>query len=385
MKKKIFYWSPCLNPVGTIKSTINSATSLSKYSEEYDVSIINVCGEWDSYSKLLEKNSIKIIRLNLKYFKFLPKRGYLASRMSYIIIFLLSFFPLLALLKKEEPNTIILHLITSLPLTLLSLFTFKTKFILRISGYPKLNFLRKAFWRKVSTKLSCVTSPTIGLKLDLLSNNIFPYNKILHLPDAIIEVNKIPDLLNYDTADINLPKNKKIIISAGRLTKQKNFSYLINEFFEFSKECKEYILLIVGDGEERKSLDRIVKKNKLEKIVFLIGYKNNIYNYMKKSNIFVLSSLWEEVGFVMVEAAMNNLFVIASDCPNGPKEFLNQGKNGILFKNNTRNGLYKSLLEYNRLTKKKIYSDRVKLKKNSKKYTKFRHFVELNKILKLEP
>ena len=106
---------------------------------------------------------------------------------------------------------------------------------------------------------------------------------------------------------------------------------------------------------------------------------------MKKSNIFVLSSLWEEVGFVMVEAAMNNLFVIASDCPNGPKEFLNQGKNGILFKNNTRNGLYKSLLEYNRLTKKKIYSDRVKLKKNSKKYTKFRHFVELNKILKLEP
>ena len=49
MKKNIFYWSPCLNPVGTIRSTINSATSLKKFNPNYDVSIINVCGEWDDY------------------------------------------------------------------------------------------------------------------------------------------------------------------------------------------------------------------------------------------------------------------------------------------------------------------------------------------------
>ena len=132
-----------MNPVGTIKSTINSAASLSKYSEEYEVSIINACGEWDNYSNLLKKYSINIIKLNSNYFRFLPKKGYLRSRFSYIIIYLLSFFSLLKLLRQEQPNIIILHLITSLPLTLLSLFTFKTKFILRISGYPKLNFLRK--------------------------------------------------------------------------------------------------------------------------------------------------------------------------------------------------------------------------------------------------
>ncbi len=383
MKKKIFYWSPCLNPVGTVKSTINSATSLSKYSKEYKVYVINACGEWDEHSKLLEKNSIKIIKLNFSYFKFLPKRGYLSSRFSYLVIYLFSFFPLLALLKKEKPNVIILHLITSLPLTLLSLFNFKTKFILRISGYPKLNLLRKFFWRKASKKLSCITSPTLGLKSELLTNNIFLNNKILYLPDAIIEMKKIPNLLNSEITSINLPKNKKMIISAGRLTKQKNFSYLIKEFFEFSKKCEEYILLIVGDGEERKNLENLVKQNNLENKVFLPGYKHNVYNYMKKSNVFVLSSLWEEVGFVMVEAAINNLYVIASDCPNGPKEFLNQGKNGILFKNNVRNQLCESLLKYNRLTKIKIFSDKLQLKKNAKKYTKFSHFIELNKILKL--
>lgn len=383
MKKKIFYWSPCLNPVGTIKSTINSAASLSKYSEEYEVSIINACGEWDNYSNLLKKYSINIIKLNSNYFRFLPKKGYLSSRFSYIIIYLLSFFSLLKLLRHEQPNIIILHLITSLPLTLLSLFTFKTKFILRISGYPKLNFLRKFFWAKLSKKLVCVTSPTIDLKLELETNNIFPNCKILYLPDAIIEVNTVPNLLSQETINENFPKNKKAIISAGRLTRQKNFSYLINEFFKFSKEYKEYVLLIIGDGEEKKNLEDAIKKNNLENKVFLLGYKHNIYDYMKNGDIFVLSSLWEEVGFVMVEAAINNLYIIASDCPNGPKEFLNQGRNGILFKNNTKNELYKSLLKYNTLTRKKIFSDKLELKKNAKKYTKFRHFVELNKIFKL--
>ena len=49
--------------------------------------------------------------------------------------------------------------------------------------------------------------------------------------------------------------------------------------------------------------------------------------------------LWEDVGFVIVEAAMSNAYVISSDCPNGPKEFLNDGKNGLLFKNNHKNHL----------------------------------------------
>ena len=153
MKKKIFYWSPCLNPVGTIKSTINSAISLKKFNQDYDVSIINACGEWDEYTETLNKNSVNLIDWNFKYFKILPKRGYLGSRISYIIIFVLSFFPLFILLKKQKPDKIMLHLITSLPLTLLNLSKFKTEFILRISGYPRLNVIRKFFWKTISNKI----------------------------------------------------------------------------------------------------------------------------------------------------------------------------------------------------------------------------------------
>ena len=75
---------------------------------------------------------------------------------------------------------------------------------------------------------------------------------------------------------------------------------------------------------------------------------------MKNSEIFVLSSLWEEVGFVIVEAAMCNAYIISSDCPNGPREFLNNGNNGLLFKNNLNKSLFKTLNDYCKLDKKKF-------------------------------
>ena len=50
MKKNIFYWSPCLTPVGTVKSTMNSASSMATYGKDkFEVTIINACGVWDDY------------------------------------------------------------------------------------------------------------------------------------------------------------------------------------------------------------------------------------------------------------------------------------------------------------------------------------------------
>ena len=104
---------------------------------------------------------------------------------------------------------------------------------------------------------------------------------------------------------------------------------------------------------------------------------------MRNCEIFILSSLWEEVGFAMVEAAICNSYIISSDCPNGPREFLNNGENGILFKNNTNKSLLKSLIKYASLDKKKIFRDKVILKKNSSKYTMFKHYLALKRILKV--
>ena len=100
---------------------------------------------------------------------------------------------------------------------------------------------------------------------------------------------------------------------------------------------------------------------------------------MLKADIFILSSLWEEVGFVIVEAALSNLLVISSNCPNGPREFLSDGSAGYLFSNNKKNAL-KDLfhdIENDNLQK------RIKAKKNSLIYTRFRHYLALKRILSL--
>ncbi len=373
MKKKIFYWSPCLDRVGTVISTINSAISLSKYNKNNDVRIINACGEWDQYKELLNKNSICLIDLNFKYFKVLPKRGFISSRFSYIIIYLLSFFPLYFLLKKEQPKKIVLHLITSLPLTLLYLFKFKSDFILRISGYPKLNIIRKFFWNSVSKKLKFVTCPTLDLKKDLENLNLFDSSNLHYLPDAIIEIKNLKKKPKLPI-DFNLSKNKKVVLSVGRLTKQKNFSYLIEEFSDFLKVNNDYVMFILGEGEDKAKLNRLINDKGLEEKIFLLGFKKDVYSFMRNSEIFILSSLWEEVGFVMIEAAICNSYIISSDCPNGPKEFLNNGKNGILFKNNSKKALLKGLINYSRLDKEKIFADKVILKKKTSKHTMFKHF-----------
>ena len=106
----------------------------------------------------------------------------------------------------------------------------------------------------------------------------------------------------------------------------------------------------------------------------------NVFKYFKNGEAFILSSLWEEVGFVMVEAALTNLFIISSNCPNGPTEFLSEGRHGILFESNKKNDLSNSLIKYASL--KDIEKHKLEIKKNTKKYTKYRHFLKLKNILK---
>ena len=113
----------------------------------------------------------------------------------------------------------------------------------------------------------------------------------------------------------------------------------------------------------------------------LLNYTDNIYYYMKNSKAFILSSLWEEVGFVIVEAAVCNTFVISSNCKNGPKEFLMDGKAGLLFENNENEGLFKKLKDFKKLEENEIYEKKVLAKKNSVKFSMFRHFLSLKNII----
>ncbi len=377
MKKKIFYWSPCLNRVGTLYSTINSAISVKKYSKNnYEPIIINSCGEWDNYLEFFKEYNIKIINFyNINYFKYLPKQGYIGSRLSYFIIYLFSFIPLLKLSIKNTDNILIAHLITSLPLSIVTLFNIKIRLILRISGYPRLNFLRFWFWKICSNKISTITCPSLATLSKINSINLFNQNKIVYLPDAIININKIKNKASKHI------KKYKYILAVGRLTKQKNFNYLLKEYEKFLKINKKYRLIILGEGDQKKQLIKICQLKNITKYVDFKGQVDDVHTFMKNADVFVLTSLWEDPGFVIVEAGFSNLFVISSDCDNGPKEFLNNGDGGILFKSNKENELFNSLVKFENMDEIEKLKKKTRLKKKIKEYSIFSHFKVLNVIL----
>ena len=118
-------------------------------------------------------------------------------------------------------------------------------------------------------------------------------------------------------------------------------------------------------------------KNKIN----LIKYQKNIYTFIKNSIGLISSSLWEDPGFVMVEAAASNTFVISSDCPCGPKEFVGNNS-GLLFKNNNLNSLEENILKYLAMESDQIRKYKVNAKRKSINFTKLRHYNILVNYLK---
>ena len=190
-QKKIYYWSPFLSPIATCKAVINSANSLVEFSSNYESSVLNFFGEFDKFAKINEKKKIKFINYYSSFVNFLPYKGKIKSRFSFLIIFILGFFPLKKILLKNKPDFLIIHLITSLPLILLLLFKFETKFILRISGYPQMNFLRKLLWKKAFKKIHLITCPTKNTFNYIKNLNLIDSSRIKLLYDPIIKVQEI--------------------------------------------------------------------------------------------------------------------------------------------------------------------------------------------------
>jgi len=380
---KLYYWSPFISKIATEKAVINSIKSVTKFSKEkISPYLLDIIGEWDLQKKDLINNNIKIIDLlNFKLSKYLPKYGFLKSRFSYIVVFFFSIFKLHKMLKKEKPEYLMIHLMTFIPLLLLLFFNYETKFILRISGYPKLNYLRSFFWKIVGKKIYLITTPTFST-LDLLNKfEIFDIDKIKYLPDPILNIDEITKKkLDNNISNKELFK-EKTIISIGRLTKQKNFEFLIKAFNKIMDEYPNFSLLILGEGEKRKTLEILIKKLNLDNKVFLIGHEQNIYKYLKRAEMFILSSLWEDPGFVLIEAGYSNKIVLSSDCPNGPKEILNNNQNGFLYKKNSLDSFVKKFKEIQNTNEEEILKKKILFKKKLKEFTLFNHYKILNSIL----
>tara|TARA_B100001175_G_C19260764_1_gene519302 strand:- start:26 stop:685 length:660 start_codon:yes stop_codon:yes gene_type:complete len=217
-----------------------------------------------------------------------------------------------------------------------------------------------------------ITTPTVATK-DYLKK-IFKKSDIRLLRDPILNVEKIK------LKKILKNRNEKKFLAIGRLTKQKNFIFLFESFKILIQQNPKIYLYILGDGEEYEKLNDFINKNNLQNNIFLEGYKSNVYEYLSNSDAFILSSLWEDPGFVLIEAAYANTTIISSNCFNGPSEILEGGKNGFLFKSNDKDDFLNVFSKFENSNSSIINQKKIDSKKMSRKYSLFSHFLELKKL-----
>lgn len=120
-----------------------------------------------------------------------------------------------------------------------------------------------------------------------------------------------------------------LILGVGRLTKQKDFESLIRAFKKV-REQKDCNLIILGEGELRPQLEQLIDSLNLHDSVQLLGFVDNPYAWMANADLFVLSSINEGFGNVIVEAMACRTPIISTDCPSGPREILEDGLWGRL-------------------------------------------------------
>ena len=175
-------------------------------------------------------------------------------------------------------------------------------------------------------------------------------------------------------------KKKIFIFLQADLPNKKNFNFLVKAFSNIKKRhIQNKKLLIAGDGELKNEISKNILKNENHDI-HLLGFEKNVFKYMNNSDAFILSSLWEDPGFVIIEAAFCRSIIISSDCENGPKEFINDDC-GILFKSNDLIDFIIQFEKFMNANQDQIKKIRLNALKKTRKFTIFSHFINLNKIL----
>lgn len=151
--------------------------------------------------------------------------------------------------------------------------------------------------------------------------------------DAIYNPIVTDALKTLSCAEANHPwltaRHAPVVLGVGRLAPQKDFSTLIKAFARL-RETRDARLIILGEGELRSPLEALVRQFGLQEVVSLPGFVSNPYGFMRRADLFVLSSAWEGFGNVLVEAMACGTPVVSTNCPSGPAEILEGGRWGRL-------------------------------------------------------
>ena len=171
--------------------------------------------------------------------------------------------------------------------------------------------------------------------------SLFKNSRVIH---NIIDTKNIVKL-SYEK--INVKKKGITLVSVGRLAKVKGYDRLIKIINRLIKDKIQCFLWIIGNGIEEEKLKKYINENNLNNYIFLTGYEDNPYKYIKNADIYVCSSYSEAYSTSVTEAVVLGKPIITTLC-SGMDEILENGKSGLIVSNDEEalyNGLKRMILD----------------------------------------
>lgn len=318
MKKLALFVSNLCNVGGTERVTALLANEFIKH---YDCSIVTLYKDKDIYFKIDEKINIinvynKRVRLKEIIFKSILKFIYI--------------------IKKNKFNIVILIGKNNGIMPLLAAYFMKRKIVFcEHSSILNYQFSNETLLKSVYRKLFQSLIINLSCKIVVLTNR----EKEIFLNLYNIKENKILVITNYldeKITDKNLVYNiaSRKIITVGRIDFSKGYEYLVNIAKLVFTKHSDWQWHIYGDGEEnyKNLIIDLVKQNNLENHIILQGNHSNIYDLYQDYSFFVMTSRYEGLPMVLLEAKAKKIPLISFDINSGPSDIIRDGVDGFLIK-----------------------------------------------------
>ena len=141
----------------------------------------------------------------------------------------------------------------------------------------------------------------------------------------------IPNSVSFTSNEVSSLENKRFI-ALGRLTEQKGFDYLIKAARQLKKALPDWHIDVFGDGPDKEKLLKMCQKYNVNDYVSFNGVTNNVTSELLNSSAYLMTSRFEGLPMVLIEAQICGLPIISFDCPEGPADIIDEGENGFLVK-----------------------------------------------------
>lgn len=231
----------------------------------------------------------------------------------------------------------------------------KIKIIVRSNTSPfgwSKNFIKKILYRFIYSLADEIIVNSLEFKKEM--KNRFNLNsKSIYNP---LNVSKIKKLSKTNIKFKFFTKHSLNIINVARLNEQKDQISLLKSINHLKNKIK-IRLLIIGSGEEKNLIKKFIIKKNLTKIVKILPFKKNPFPYILKSDLFVLSSKYEGLPNILLETIVLKIPILSSDCSTGPKEILDNGLGGLLFKKGNYIDLSRKIIVFKK--NKKQFSKKI--------------------------